>query len=337
VSSKRRPPTPAEMAASERLKAQKVLDHRRLTDFLAFQLPAGTTLQVLSDQSIFIKNSIDEVQSNAVSGGIIAVVVLYLFLRNVTQTLIVGVTIPISILATFAPMHLSGISLNIISLGGLALGVGSLVDNAIVVLESVFRCREEGDDPVTSVVRGVSEVGMPVVASTLTTVAVFFPIVFVEGVAGQIFGDLALAVVFSQLASLIAALYLIPMLAGVAAGGAASFAEPGSTGTTLRTSEFLRFPPAPVRGWARFLHPFRDVWRGVAARRAGPGLVAVAATLKGAVVLVLVPLVAAAVVFRSVLPPDDGGHAGGMDALRGLVRGRPAGTAAGREDLARDS
>jgi multidrug efflux pump subunit AcrB len=289
VSSKRRPPTPAEMAASERLKAQKVLDHRRLTDFLAFQLPAGTTLQVLSDQSIFIKNSIDEVQSNAVSGGIIAVVVLYLFLRNVTQTLIVGVTIPISILATFAPMHLSGISLNIISLGGLALGVGSLVDNAIVVLESVFRCREEGDDPVTSVVRGVSEVGMPVVASTLTTVAVFFPIVFVEGVAGQIFGDLALAVVFSQLASLIAALYLIPMLAGVAAGGAASFAEPGSTGTTLRTSEFLRFPPAPVRGWTRFLHPF--VMFGVVLRRGGLGLlVAVAATLKGAFVLVLVPL-----------------------------------------------
>ena len=99
------------------------------------------------------------------------------------------------------------------SLGGLALGIGMLVDNSIVVLESIARCREEGDDLVSSVIRGVREVAAAVTASTFTTVAVFFPIVFVEGVAGQIFGDLAITVIFSLLASLAVALFLIPMLA----------------------------------------------------------------------------------------------------------------------------
>ncbi len=281
--------TSSELVAAERLKAQKVLDHRRLTDFLAYQLPTGTSLQVLSDQSIFIKNSIDEVKSNAFFGGLIAVVVLYLFLRNITQTLIVGLTIPISILATFAPMHLAGITINIISLGGLALGVGSLVDNAIVVLESVFRCREEGDDAVTAVVRGTSEVGMPVVASTLTTVAVFFPIVFVEGVAGQMFGDLALAVVFSQLASLIAALYLIPMLVGVAAGGAAELVRARSAGEAWRDSGFLRFPAVPAHGVARFAYPLQLL--AIVVKRSGQGLLAVmAAALKGVLVALVVVL-----------------------------------------------
>lgn len=234
----------ASMAEFERTRnaAQELINRRKMTDYLSFQLPTGSSLQLLSDQSVFIDNSIKEVKENAIGGGIIAIVVLYLFLRNVTQTLIVSLCIPISILATFAPMYMAGVSLNIISLGGLALGVGNLVDNAIVVLESIFRCREEGDDPVTSIVRGTSEVAMPVVASTLTTVAVFFPIVFVEGVAGQVFGDMALAVVFSQIASLIAALYLIPMLA-------AKLASPVDTGGALagakarvQGSDYLRFP-----------------------------------------------------------------------------------------------
>jgi HAE1 family hydrophobic/amphiphilic exporter-1 len=311
---KKRVPTSAELIAAERLKAQKVLDHRRLTDFLAYQLPPGTSLQVLSDQSIFIKSSIDEVQSNAISGGIIAVVVLYLFLRNVTQTLIVGLTIPISILATFAPMHMAGISLNIISLGGLALGVGNLVDNAIVVLESVFRCREEGDDAVTAIVRGTSEVAMPVVASTLTTVAVFFPIVFVEGVAGQIFGDLALAVVFSQIASLIAALYLIPMLASVAAGGVENLGTTTSPVAGWRESGFLRFAPAPERGLQRYLHPFTMLT--VVLRRSALGLaVALAAVLKGATLLVLTILWPVLWLFDPVFRGGRGGQPGGWTRL----------------------
>ncbi len=234
----------ASMAEFERTRkaAEELLQRRKMTDYLAYQLPPSATLQLLSDQSVFIDNSIREVQENAVFGGLIAIAVLYLFLRNVTQTLIVSLCIPVSILATFAPMYMAGVSLNIISLGGLALGVGNLVDNAIVVLESIFRCREEGDDPVTAVVRGTSEVAMPVVASTLTTVAVFFPIVFVEGVAGQVFGDMALAVVFSQIASLIAALYLIPMLA-------AKLANPVDAGGPLvaakvraQSSDYLQFP-----------------------------------------------------------------------------------------------
>ena len=193
--------------------AIETMTRRRMTDFIEYRLPEGAGLEVLSDQSIFIKNSIREVKSNAILGGLMAVFVLFVFLRNVVHTLIVGLTIPISIVATFAPMYIFDVSLNIISLGGLALGVGILVDNSIVVLESIFRCREEGDDLMNATVRGVSEVGSAVMASTLTTVAVFFPIVFVEGVAGQVFGDMALTVVFSLLASLAVALFFIPMLA----------------------------------------------------------------------------------------------------------------------------
>ena len=234
--------TPAAQLAA-RSTAQALMTQRQMTDFLAYNLPPDASLQLLSDQSVFIDSSIREVKSNALLGGIIAVVVLYLFLRNFIQTLIVSLCIPISILATFAPMHMAGVSLNIISLGGLALGVGNLVDNAIVVLESIFRCREEGDDPVTAVVRGTSEVAMPVVASTLTTVAVFFPIVFVEGVAGQLFGDMALAVVFSQIASLIAALYLIPMLAALLSRfGAGEWSAGSAAVSPLSTSAYLCFP-----------------------------------------------------------------------------------------------
>lgn len=173
----------------------------------------GADLRLISDRSLFIESSIDEVRQTALSGGLLAVMVLFLFLRNFKTTLIVAVAIPISVLITFAPLNLAGVSLNIMSLGGLALGIGMLVDNSIVVLESIHRCREEGDDLIRATVRGTAEVGSAVVASTLTTIAVFFPMVFVEGIAGQMFGDLGLTVVFSLLASLAVALFFIPMLA----------------------------------------------------------------------------------------------------------------------------
>lgn len=173
----------------------------------------GAEVDILTDRSKFIESSIDEVRGTALSGGILAVIILFLFLRDVKTTLIVAVSIPISVLVTFAPLNIAGVSLNIMSLGGLALGIGMLVDNSIVVLESIHRCKEEGDDYIRATVRGVSEVGSAVVSSTLTTVAVFFPMVFVEGIAGQMFGDLGLTVVFSLLASLAVALFLIPMLA----------------------------------------------------------------------------------------------------------------------------
>ncbi|MXW05692.1 MAG: efflux RND transporter permease subunit, partial [Gemmatimonadetes bacterium] len=182
-------------------------------DTIVSTLPEGVTLHLVSDQSRFIENAIDEVIKTAQWGGVLAILVLFLFLRNLRSTLIVGVAIPVSVLITFILMFFSQTTLNIMSLGGLALGIGMLVDNAIVVLESIYRCREEGDSMVEAARRGASEVGMAVTASTLTTIAVFFPIVFIEGIAGQIFTDQALTVTFALLASLAVALTFIPMMA----------------------------------------------------------------------------------------------------------------------------
>ena len=223
-----------ELQAKKQEAARKAMEHLRMTDFIGHRLPPGAKLELLSDQSGFIKNSITEVQINAIIGGTMAVLVLFVFLRNVVHTLIVGLTIPVSIMATFAPMYMFDVSLNIMSLGGLALGIGMLVDNSIVVLESIFRCREEGDDLVQATIRGTREVGTAVSASTLTTITVFFPIVFVEGVAGQIFGDMALTVVFSLLASLGVALYFIPMLAS------RQIDRQGGLAEQIGRSDFLR-------------------------------------------------------------------------------------------------
>jgi hydrophobic/amphiphilic exporter-1 (mainly G- bacteria), HAE1 family len=176
------------------------------------RLPPYAKLSMISDQSRFIRGAIKEVQNAIIQGGILALIVLYLFLQEMRSTLIIGVSIPISVVTAFVPMFFRDLSLNIMSLGGLALGVGMLVDNSIVVLESVFRCREEGDGLVDAADRGTREVNGAVISSTLTTICVFLPVAFVEGIAGQIFGDLALTVTFSLLASLLTALYLIPLV-----------------------------------------------------------------------------------------------------------------------------
>lgn len=173
----------------------------------------GAELKIQSDRSLFIASSVREVRNTAIYGGILAVVVLFLFLGKIRPTAIIAASIPISLLISFAPLNILGVSLNIMSLGGLALGIGMLVDSSIVVLESIFRCLEEGDPLKEAVLRGTAEVRMAVTASTFTSIAVFFPMVFVQGMAGQAFGDLGLAVVISLLASLIVALFLIPMLA----------------------------------------------------------------------------------------------------------------------------
>lgn len=195
------------------------------------KLPAGYELTVLFDQSLFIKRAVDEVRDAALVGGLLAVIVLYLFLRDVRSTLIVGASIPISVIATFVAMYRFDISLNIMSLGGLTLGIGMLVDNSIVVLESIFQKRQQGLPLYRAVVDGAGEMGPAVTASTLTTVAVFLPIVFVEGVAGQLFKDQALTVTISLLASLLVAVTLIPMLSAVGAK-LPRRAEDGSGGTT---------------------------------------------------------------------------------------------------------
>lgn len=208
----------------------------------------GALLKVVADRSKFIESSINEVKSTAIIGGFLAITVLFLFLRDFRSTIIIAVSIPMSILITFAPLNLLGVSLNIMSLGGLALGVGMLVDNSIVVLESIFRCRDEGDDVRTASIRGTQEVGSAVIASTLTSVAVFFPLVFVEGIAGQAFGDLGLAVVISLIASLIVAIAFIPMLAS---RKALELREVSSVGTVwTQFGSWTRFRENPGSGTA---------------------------------------------------------------------------------------
>lgn len=177
------------------------------------QMPPEVSVDVLSDQATFIEQSIEEVTSTAIWGGVFAILVLFVFLRNFWSTVIIALSIPLSVIAAFGALRLAGVTLNVMSLGGIALGIGMLVDNSIVVLESIFRCREEGDSIFDSALRGTREVAGAVSASTLTTIAVFFPIVFVEGVAGQIFSDLSISVVFALVASLAVALFFVPMLA----------------------------------------------------------------------------------------------------------------------------
>ncbi|MFT7516909.1 MAG: HAE1 family hydrophobic/amphiphilic exporter-1 [Myxococcota bacterium] len=187
--------------------------NRKRVPGISEDLEEDLSLVVLSDQSMFIESAINEVKSAAMFGGIFAILVCFLFLQRFATTFIIGLSVPISIIATFGAMYSAGVSLNIMSLGGLALGIGMLVDNSIVVLESITRCREEGDSPQQAAIRGVREVGSAVTASTFTTIAVFAPIIFIEGIAGQTFGDQALTVVASLLISLAIALFFIPGLA----------------------------------------------------------------------------------------------------------------------------
>lgn len=198
-----------------------------LRDFETEQrdLLAGAKLEVVLDQSVFIRDSVSEVLNTAIMGGILAIIVLYLFLNNPQSTGIISLSIPISVVATFFLMYVFDVSLNIMSLGGLALGIGMLVDNSIVVLESVQRYRDEGMPALEATNIGASEVGKAVVASTMTTICVFVPIVFVEGIAGQLFRDQALTVTFSLVASLLVALTLIPMLSSLEFGWMAEVGE----------------------------------------------------------------------------------------------------------------
>ncbi|MBN1237410.1 MAG: efflux RND transporter permease subunit, partial [Gammaproteobacteria bacterium] len=181
-------------------------------------LPSDLELVKTYDQSVFIRNAINEVIGAALLGGLLATLVLYCFLRNAWTTTIIAISIPVSVIATFAMMYGGGVTLNIMSLGGIALAIGMLVDNSIVVLENIARKREQGARVVDAARAGTREVSTAVIASTLTTIAVFFPLVFVEGVAGQLFRDQALTVTFALLVSLAVALTLIPMLASLGGG-----------------------------------------------------------------------------------------------------------------------
>jgi len=180
---------------------------------LSEDLPQGMSMEKVDDQSIFIDRAISEVVTAAILGGLLAILVIFLFLRNIWFTFTIALSIPVSIIATFFLMGQAGISLNIMSLGGIALATGLLVDNAIVVLENISRYRAQGEGLVNAAIKGASEVGGAVIAATLTTIAVFLPLAFVDGVAGQLFRDQALTVTFALAISLAVAVTLIPMMA----------------------------------------------------------------------------------------------------------------------------
>lgn len=166
------------------------------------------------DQSQFIANSIDDVKNNAILGGVLAILILLFFLRNVRSTLVVALSIPISIVSTFALLYVCGFTLNTMSLGGLALATGLIVDDAVVVLENIFRHIErDGKPPMEAAVSGAAEIASAVVASTLTIIVVFLPLLLIKGQAGQMFTQFALVVIFSIAVSLLDATTVVPMLA----------------------------------------------------------------------------------------------------------------------------
>jgi len=169
-------------------------------------------LVVISDESTFIQSSIDNVRNAMLWGGILAIIVLFSFLRNGSTTLIIGISIPISIIATFALLYFGGLTLNMMTFGGLALGVGLIVDNSIVVLENIVRQRQNGKDLKNSALIGTRQVSGAIIASTLTTTVIFLPVLFMQTITGLMFTELAIVVAFALLCSLVAALTLVPMM-----------------------------------------------------------------------------------------------------------------------------
>jgi HAE1 family hydrophobic/amphiphilic exporter-1 len=179
------------------------------------QMPKDIEMTMVEDQSVFIRHAIKDVKIDAVIGGMLSILIIFLFLRDGWSTFVISLSLPISIIATFFFMGQLGLSLNVMSLGGLALATGLVVDDSIVVLESIAKARERGMGVLEAAIKGTREVFMAVVASTLTTIAVFLPLVFVEGIAGQLFRDQALTVSIAIAVSLVVSMTLIPMLSAL--------------------------------------------------------------------------------------------------------------------------
>lgn len=174
----------------------------------------GVTILTLMDQGIYIDMVMDSIMNNILLGGALAILVLIFFLKDIRPTLIIAVSIPVSVIAAVVCMYFSGVTLNIISLSGLALGIGMLVDNSIVVIENIYRLRNEGYSMMDAAVEGAREVAGAITASTLTTVCVFAPIIFTEGITRQLFVDMGLTIAYSLGASLVIALTVVPAMAG---------------------------------------------------------------------------------------------------------------------------
>jgi len=186
--------------------------NKEIKRLLEEKLPKDIKIEVTYDQSQFIKEAINSVRDAALQGAFLAFIVLFFFLLELKSSLIITLSIPISIMATFCLMYFGKIDLNIMSLGGLALGIGNLVDNSVVVIENIFRLRQLGTPLKEASIDGADEMVAPVMGSTLTTVAVFLPFAFVVGIAGQIFKQLSMTITFSLMTSIIVAISLVPML-----------------------------------------------------------------------------------------------------------------------------
>ncbi|RNF83379.1 efflux RND transporter permease subunit [Lysobacter psychrotolerans] len=237
------------------------------------QLPKDIEISTIDDQSQFIRHAIADVKKDAVIGGLLAILIIFLFLRDGWSTFVVGLSLPVSIVATFFFMDQFGLSLNVMSLGGLALATGLVVDDSIVVLESIAKARERGLGILEAAITGTREVSMAVVASTLTTIAVFLPLVFVEGIAGQLFRDQALTVALAIGISLVVSMTLIPMLSAFKGRAPMAFPEEDPHPQWRPTSRVLK-PLAAVehgvsagfRGGAFGLAwAFLRAWRGLVA------------------------------------------------------------------------
>ena len=237
------------------------------------QMPPDIELTVIDDQSQFIRHAISDVKLDAVIGGVLAVLIIFLFLRDGWSTFVISLSLPVSIIATFFFMGQFGLSLNVMSLGGLALATGLVVDDSIVVLESIAKARERGLGILEAAIAGTREVSMAVVASTLTTIAVFLPLVFVQGIAGQLFRDQALTVALAIGMSLVVSMTLIPMLSALKGRPPNAFPEEAPHPQWQPQTKWLRPVAAGKRGFGWALRSFFyaiawaliRLWRGVVA------------------------------------------------------------------------
>jgi HAE1 family hydrophobic/amphiphilic exporter-1 len=229
----------------------------RAIDGLQRNMPEGSGINVLFDQAEFINDSIDNVIRIGLIGAVLAIFVLYLFLRNLRSTLVIALAMPVSIISTFVLMYFNGLTLNMITLGGLALGIGMMVDNAIVILENIFRHRQEGMRAKEAAAVGSSEVADAIIAATLTTIVVFLPVMFVEGIAAQLFSSMAKTVSFALFASLAVALTVVPVLSSkllkIPKNGNGN-GNVNGTGISKLSARFARFFKKVDHFYGRTLH-----------------------------------------------------------------------------------
>jgi HAE1 family hydrophobic/amphiphilic exporter-1 len=254
------------------------------------------TIVAVSNSGNFIERSIANVARSVLYGGVLSVLVLLFFLRDWRSTLVISLAIPISIIATFALLYFGGFTLNLMSLGGLALGVGMMVDSSIVVLDNIFRRHhEEGETSGVAAAHGATEVAAAIVASTLTTLVIFLPVVFIQGVSGQLFREMAYVVSFSLLCSLLVSLSLVPMLSAKLLKSGRVSAAP-SVGRSI----WARLGAFAERGFERLEQSYRDLLKEALRHRVG--------TVLGALALLVGSLLLTRFVGSELMPPTDEGE-----------------------------